>query len=425
MKTQSRAERARQLSHAELGRMCGRGHKRRAQCRCQRGPGSGGLGGLLALGVALAVLSCGDSSNESTGVCSPGDTRECLGPGACQGAQFCGADGAWGACDCGANGAGGGVPGGSGSDPSGGTDAGGDSTGGTDPGDGGSSQQAGTGGGGTETGGAGGSTPTAAVGVLGQSCSPAGALACAGNFQQQRLVCGDSGQWEENGTCAGDEVCDTQLGATAGTCQSQDPACLGQEPGVRLCIDNSVYECGPDNIRTILISTCSVPCEDGACPEAADPCPTGVDWVNCASDCDGGGDACTTSDEGCREGVVDLASRDTQVVRTPSASDACFCEGTYYFRIEVVSLFEDLRATVSPPWSMYLGAYTVLDLLSGVVSPDPCGAGPGRSCIVSPGLSREDYIREAYLVTEDPTAAPRNVLFEKVDETATCPEEGE
>lgn len=38
-------------------------------------------------------------------VCSPGDTRECVGPGACRGAQSCDASG-WGGCDCGSGGAG-------------------------------------------------------------------------------------------------------------------------------------------------------------------------------------------------------------------------------------------------------------------------------------------------------------------------------
>ncbi len=34
-------------------------------------------------------------------VCEQGETRECVGPGACAGGQICGVDGLWGACDCG------------------------------------------------------------------------------------------------------------------------------------------------------------------------------------------------------------------------------------------------------------------------------------------------------------------------------------
>lgn len=33
--------------------------------------------------------------------CQPGDTRQCVGPGACDGGQACDASGQWSACDCG------------------------------------------------------------------------------------------------------------------------------------------------------------------------------------------------------------------------------------------------------------------------------------------------------------------------------------
>lgn len=88
--------------------------------------------------LALAALfgsACGsdDSSGDSKGKCSQGDTRACLGPGACNGAQSCAANGQWSACDCGgATGGSGGASGGTGgsSGSAGGGGLGGTNTGG-------------------------------------------------------------------------------------------------------------------------------------------------------------------------------------------------------------------------------------------------------------------------------------------------------
>lgn len=79
---------------------------------------------LVSAGVLVSV-ACGSSKNDLGGktTCSPGDTRSCVGPGACTGGQTCGSDGSWGACDCGASGSGG-SGGGSGSG-TGGSGAGG------------------------------------------------------------------------------------------------------------------------------------------------------------------------------------------------------------------------------------------------------------------------------------------------------------
>ena len=68
----------------------------------------------------LIASACGSDSggDDASGKCQQGDTRACLGPGQCNGAQSCNADGSWGACDCGgsggAGGSGGGGAGGSG-----------------------------------------------------------------------------------------------------------------------------------------------------------------------------------------------------------------------------------------------------------------------------------------------------------------------
>ena len=90
---------------------------------------SGGYVGMMGRGpliwAAVAVLAltpwaCGGNESAGTGVggpsqlCAPGSTQLCNGPGACEGAQACDADGmGYGPCDCGA-GAGGSGPGGSG-----------------------------------------------------------------------------------------------------------------------------------------------------------------------------------------------------------------------------------------------------------------------------------------------------------------------
>ncbi len=75
----------------------------------------------LLLVSAAFIANCGgdDSSGGDKKDCAPNDTRTCVGPGACNGGQACGADGTWGACDCtgatgGTGGAGGAATGGSG-----------------------------------------------------------------------------------------------------------------------------------------------------------------------------------------------------------------------------------------------------------------------------------------------------------------------
>lgn len=54
--------------------------------------------------------SAGASGTNSVGQCSPGDTRPCVGPGACSGGQACGGDQKWAACDCGGQSGNGGAP---------------------------------------------------------------------------------------------------------------------------------------------------------------------------------------------------------------------------------------------------------------------------------------------------------------------------
>ncbi len=62
-------------------------------------------GAFLACATAT-VLACSNDGSGETGksageVCTQGDTRECVGAGACNGGQLCDDDGKWGKCECG------------------------------------------------------------------------------------------------------------------------------------------------------------------------------------------------------------------------------------------------------------------------------------------------------------------------------------
>ena len=86
------------------------------------------LGG-VALFALLLAASCGSKTSETpgasvagsagsagasaAGTCAAGDTRTCVGPGACSGGQACGSTGQWSACDCGGSAGGGSTGGGS------------------------------------------------------------------------------------------------------------------------------------------------------------------------------------------------------------------------------------------------------------------------------------------------------------------------
>src|SRR5450432_4283437 len=82
--------------------------------------------------------NAGSSGASAAGTCSAGDTRFCVGPGACSGGQACGLNGQWSACDCG--GAAGGGP------SSGGSASVGGSSGGPASGSAGATQVPGSGG---------------------------------------------------------------------------------------------------------------------------------------------------------------------------------------------------------------------------------------------------------------------------------------
>jgi len=117
----------------------------------------------------------------ATAVCVPGETRECIGPGACRGGQACARDGAsWGACDCGETT--GGAAGAAGAPGTGGAATSGGAAGAvTEPQGGGTADGgAATSGGAPETGGAAGASAAGAPDGSGGAAGAAGSGGAAG-----------------------------------------------------------------------------------------------------------------------------------------------------------------------------------------------------------------------------------------------------
>ena len=132
--------------------------------------------------------------------------------------------------------------------------------------------------------GAGGSSVVAATGTLGQPCSTPGALACNGINQKLTLVCGASNTWQTNQTCNNaTQVCDPRPGSTAGTCQSPDPECLANSPGVLFCKNGVGYACDAWGMTSVPQDSCFA-CLDTGCV-AATGCPSGSNVHSCASTC--------------------------------------------------------------------------------------------------------------------------------------------
>jgi formylglycine-generating enzyme len=146
--------------------------------------------GLLLVGFTIAG-GCG-SDDADDGACTPGATRECLGPGQCLGAQACAADGrSFLSCDCGSGGA------------AAGTSSGGDS------GLGGVSSGGVSGAGGASSGGVSGIAGDSAAGTSGE----AGVDASAGEAGVDASAGGGSGA----GGVAPDAGVDASAGGSSGT----------------------------------------------------------------------------------------------------------------------------------------------------------------------------------------------------------------
>jgi len=152
--------------------------------------------------------------------------------------------------------------------------------------------------------------PPGAIGTLGAPCSPAGALACAGRAQKLQLLC-DGSKWVSNGVCPGQQICDTRVGTTAGSCQDPAPGCAGKTPGASFCDGATRKTCGPDLV-TVVSNPCidEQHCRDGVGSECAKSCTAGT--YRCSLDTL---EVCNASGAGydpvkiCPPGSCDVASK--------------------------------------------------------------------------------------------------------------------
>ncbi len=118
------------------------------------------------------------------------------------------------------------------------------------------------------------------LGTLGCPCSTPGALACNGRAQHVVLLC-ENGVWTASTLCPADQLCDSQLGLSAGTCLPIDPNCADAGPGQDVCTSLTTFvQCGPDLVSDSPAGTCtSSACVGGACSGVCAPGAT-----HCADD---------------------------------------------------------------------------------------------------------------------------------------------
>jgi hypothetical protein len=299
-----------------------------------------------------------------------------------------------------------------GADDSGGTSGAAPGSGGTSGAAGGSGPEAGFGGVPSEGGASGGDD---GVEELGGPCDSLASLACAGNHQRVTLICGADRRWEVNQTCGGDQVCDTSAGIRRGSCQDRLPECRDFDPGYRFCQDaTTLMECGPDNVTTALVETCTGACWEAACDNRPNHCPREA-FVNCADDC-GENTECSPYCPGI-EWYIPIERAAELTFRIPGYAGACTDECSDAIR--VFRIFQDLpilngmpalRVRVPPPWKVVVAPSEedVCELLS-----------VAAECTAYEGYGDEDII---VILTDDPSAAAANVTI-TVPETGvpTCP----
>jgi len=178
-------------------------------------PGCGSDGTLsYSAGAGDAGAGGAEPSEAGSGanpVCAPGDTRDCVGPGRCEGAQECGANGTWASCDC------------SGSSGSAGGDAG---NAGAASGTAGSSGASGSGGAGGASGSGSDTGGTAGDGGM----SGVGGNAAAGGSSGTGSAAGVSGSSGAGGTGGNSES--GGASGSGGTSGSAGAAATGGSSGV-------------------------------------------------------------------------------------------------------------------------------------------------------------------------------------------------
>lgn len=188
------------------------------------------LGAVISCGSKESFSPSGGSSGGSAGSdavaqCVKGDTRVCVGPGACNGGQACESDGSWSSCDCGAV-----------------------------PAQGGTANTAGSAGAMSTTAGAGGSSPQAAGGMSGDD--------------GQAGFAGTEAEAGASGMLPGDEPCPT--GTLGLDCSGQcggSPAACDVECGKFVKVDSATV--GSTLVRLPSHPGLRCSCEEKGTPSAA------------------------------------------------------------------------------------------------------------------------------------------------------------
>lgn len=143
------------------------------------------------------------------------------------------------------------------------------------------------------------------IATAGEPCAQEQDRACSGHAAVGKLVC-SGGAWVGNGSCDGNTRCDSQPGATLGTCQTIASGCVGKNPGDLVCDGTTRERCDVDllhyeddpcgaNRHCAPADAASCVCDSGYEENAAGTC-TNID--DCA------GNACGAGASACADGVT-------------------------------------------------------------------------------------------------------------------------
>ena len=178
------------------------------------------------------------------------------------------------------------------------------------------------------------------LGKVGDPCCKPGELACAGHAQKLVLICDPKSQtWTALQSCPGNQLCDSTVGSSQGTCQDPVALCIGKQPGYKVCDGLKAIECGPDLV-TATETTCAYACADGECTGVCAPgskdclgltprtCDGSGQWQNgapCAYVCSSGEctGVCTPGSKQCSGKVPQTCSASGQWVDGTACANAC------------------------------------------------------------------------------------------------------
>jgi formylglycine-generating enzyme required for sulfatase activity len=109
------------------------------------------------------------------------------------------------------------------------------------------------------------------IGLVGSPCCTFNELSCAGHAHKLVLFCSPkSGLWEALQSCSGQQLCDTRVGSTQGSCQDPVAVCVGRNPGDKVCEGLQSVTCGPDLV-TSTQTFCQYACVAGSCEGTCAP----------------------------------------------------------------------------------------------------------------------------------------------------------